>query len=74
MNDLPALISVNYRHRSAIVCAWCDQTAKRRADNWAHANGFSVSHGMCPACFQREMGVLGDAGHIHARFAVRSEP
>jgi hypothetical protein len=38
------------------VCAWCPD--KQAADDLAAAHGYDVTHGQCPACYQRELAKL----------------
>lgn len=35
------------------VCAWCPDKAARTAA--AEAAGYDVTHGVCPACYRRQM-------------------
>ena len=39
-----------------VQCAWCPDKERRTAA--AEAWGFTVSHGMCPACARRELALL----------------
>lgn len=38
------------------VCAWCPDKAAREAA--ARQRGHDVTHGICPACYAREMAAL----------------
>jgi ribosomal protein L37AE/L43A len=44
-----------------IVCAWCNRV--RHGREWrterGQRNGPSVSHGICPECYQRQIERLG---------------
>ena len=52
----PAIISIDDATKITKVCAWHHPQphAKNWADAWSTANGYTPSHGICPACKARE--------------------
>jgi hypothetical protein len=54
LNVPSAVLSVEFAHGLAKVCAWCP--GKDEGDAWAAESGFRVSHGICPACGPKVFG------------------
>ena len=52
-----AALGIDHEVKQVMVCAWCEAD-KRRVEAWAAANGYEVSHGMCPRCYA--INLLGD--------------
>ena len=44
------------------VCAWCPD--KAQADALAERHGYAVTHGLCPACYQKQISAqLGESNN-----------